>query len=228
VKRISTVFLILCACFVFVAWGQQPAGTCSNNWSEFHRTNMERWNPCEKVLTVHNVGRLELKWSYTTGNSLTTSSPAVANGVVYVGSEDDNVYALKASTGALLWKYTTGGQVWSSPAVANGVVYVGSYDNYVYALKASTGALLWSYTTGSGVWSSPAVANGVVYVGSWDNNVYALKASTGARLWKYTTGAWVESSPAVANGVVYVGSWDNNVYAFGLRTGQSRLESHGP
>jgi outer membrane protein assembly factor BamB len=98
----------------------------------------------------------------------------------------------------------------------------------VYALKASTGALVWSYTTGAGVDSSPAVANGVVYVGSWDNNVYVLKASTGALLWKYTTGAWVESSPAVANGVVYVGSWDNNVYAFGLRTGQSRLESHGP
>ena len=54
------------------------------------------------------------------------SSPAVANGVVYVGSDDDNVYALNASTGAKLWSYTTGGYVDSSPAVANGVVYVGS------------------------------------------------------------------------------------------------------
>ena len=53
------------------------------------------------------------------------SSPAVANGVVYVGS-DDNVYALNARTGALLWSYTTGEYVVSSPAVANGVVYVGS------------------------------------------------------------------------------------------------------
>ena len=54
------------------------------------------------------------------------SSPAVANGVVYVGSNDGNVYALNASTGAMLWSYTTGGGVYSSPAVANGVVYVGS------------------------------------------------------------------------------------------------------
>ena len=45
---------------------------------------------------------------------------------MYVGSEDNNLYALNASTGALLWKYTTGEQVYSSPAVANGVVYVGS------------------------------------------------------------------------------------------------------
>jgi len=93
------------------------------------------------------------------------SSPAVANGVVYVGSYDDNVYALSATTGALLWSYTTGGHVWSSPSVANGVVYVGSDNTNLYALNASTGALLWSYTTGGQVYmSSPAVANGVVYM----------------------------------------------------------------
>ena len=50
----------------------------------------------------------------------------MANGVVYVGSDDHNVYALNASTGAKLWSFTTGDYVDSSPAVANGVVYVGS------------------------------------------------------------------------------------------------------
>ena len=65
-KRIRILAFIFCACFVSVAWGQQPAAKCNNNWSEFHRTNMKRWNPCEKVLNVNNVGRLRLKWSYTT------------------------------------------------------------------------------------------------------------------------------------------------------------------
>jgi glucose dehydrogenase len=147
------------------------------------------------------------------------SSPAVANGVVYVGSDDGDLYALNASTGAILWSYTTGGPVTSSPAVVNGVVYVGSSDRNVYALNASTGAKLWSYTTAAIVRSSPAVANGVVYVGSDDFNVYALNASTGAKLWSYTTGNTVGSSPAVANGVVYTGSNDNNVYALNASTG---------
>jgi outer membrane protein assembly factor BamB len=53
--------------------------------------------------------------------------------VVYIGSDDNNLYALSASTGAPLWNYTTGGSVESSPAVANGVVYVGSDDGNVYA-----------------------------------------------------------------------------------------------
>jgi glucose dehydrogenase len=154
-------------------------------------------------------------WNYTTGGSV-HSSPAVANGVVYVGSFDNNVYALNATTGANVWTFTTGGNVESSPAVANGVVYVGSWDGNVYAINATTGTELWNYTTGNEMFSSPAVANGVVYVGSFDNNVYALNATTGANVWSYNTGSRVFSSPAVVNGVVYVGSFDNNkVYAIG-------------
>ena len=56
------------------------------------------------------------------------SSPAVANGVVYVGSADGTLYALNASTGARLWGYSARGQLISSPAVANGVVYIGTDD----------------------------------------------------------------------------------------------------
>jgi outer membrane protein assembly factor BamB len=78
----------------------------------------------------------QLKWSYTI-TGYVGSSPHVADGVVYVGSNDNNVYALNATTGAKVWNYTTGGQV-SSPAVANGVVYVGGADNNVYALGNST------------------------------------------------------------------------------------------
>ena len=108
----------------------------------------------------------QLLWSYPTVNSVDYSSPAVINGVVYVGSDDHYVYALNAATGAYIWSYKTGGSVDSSPAVANGVVYVGSEDHKVYALNAATGTKIWSYGTGDKVESSPAVANGVVYVGN--------------------------------------------------------------
>jgi eukaryotic-like serine/threonine-protein kinase len=57
----------------------------------------------------------------------------------YIGSTDQNIYALNAATGAFLWKYTTGGFIGSSPAVANGTVYVGSYDTYMYAFDKSSG-----------------------------------------------------------------------------------------
>jgi hypothetical protein len=87
------------------------------------------------------------------------SPPAVANGVVYVGSLQGNVAALNATTGAVLWSSAdTNGPVQSSPAVADGMVYVGGNDGEVYALSAATGAQKWAYTTGNAVESSPAVA----------------------------------------------------------------------
>jgi outer membrane protein assembly factor BamB len=56
-----------------------------------------------------------------------------------VGSDDGNVYALDAATGAQLWTFTTGNVVGSSPAVANGVVYVGSQDGKLYAFDLAGG-----------------------------------------------------------------------------------------
>jgi len=96
-----------------------------------------------------------------------------------VGSDDHNLYALNATTGAKLWNYTSRGWVESSPAVANGVIYVGSDDQLatagnVYAINAATGAKLWNFTTGGEVHSSPAVVNGLLYVGSEDGKVYAI------------------------------------------------------
>jgi eukaryotic-like serine/threonine-protein kinase len=65
------------------------------------------------------------KWAYQTGNFI-NSSPAVAGGVVYVGSD--------AASGTKKWAYPTGGDIgYSSPAVANGVAYIGSNDDNLYA-----------------------------------------------------------------------------------------------
>jgi outer membrane protein assembly factor BamB len=205
--------------------GAQVPFLVRTDWSQFHfDADGTRLNPYENVLDTNRVGDLDLKWSYHTGSAV-WSSPAVANGVVYIGSLDDNLYALNAATGVVLWSYLTGNAVESAPAVANGVVYVGSSDHNVYALKADTGSLLWRFSTGSYVLSPPAVANGMVYIGSEDYGVYALDASTGDKRWSYATGSYVFPSPTVVKGVVYVGSSDDNVYALNASTG-ARLWSY--
>jgi outer membrane protein assembly factor BamB len=77
-------------------------------------------------------------WSFTTGGFV-NSSPAVANGVLYAGSNDSNLYAVNAATGAQLWRFTTGNAVEASPVVANGVVYAGSDDGNLYAFDLAGG-----------------------------------------------------------------------------------------
>ena len=186
-----------------------PSTTAFTNWVEFRYDNCHSgYNPNEFLLGSATAGKLVFDWSYKTGAEV-RSSPAVANGVVFIASDD--LYALNSTTGELLWKYPNVFTV-SSPAVANGMVYVGSSDANLYAVHAATGTLLWKYTTGGAVTSSPTVVNGSVYVASTDANVYALDARTGALLWKFATeGISITSSPAVANGVLYIGAEDHIV-----------------
>src|SRR5215471_4127179 len=66
------------------------------------------------------------------------SSPVVANGTVYFGSGDGNLYALDSATGDLRWKFKTGDFVHASPALADGVLFFGSWDSYFYAVDAAT------------------------------------------------------------------------------------------
>ena len=86
------------------------------------------------------VSGLDVAWSFPTGAPVIYSSPAVADGVVYVGSQDGNVYALDAATGTEAWSFATGGAVDSAPAVADGVVYVGSNDLNMYSFALAGGS----------------------------------------------------------------------------------------
>ena len=187
-----------------------PNATASVNWPQFHFDPCKTgYNPYEFILGPATVGNLSLKWKTGSGGY----SPAVANGVVYIGSDDFNVYALNANTGAPMWKYTTGNFPSDSVAVASGIVYAVSID--LYALNASTGTLLWKYPNVCGHLCgrfSPTVANGVVYIGS-----DALNAATGALIWSSNAGVY--NSPAVANGVVYLAADYGEVYALNAGTG---------
>ena len=161
------------------------------------------------------------------------SSPAVANGLVYFGSGDGNVYAIDAKTGTVHWKFATQDVVHASPAVYDGVVYVGSFDGNFYAIDAVTGEQKWQFKGGQdaaihnqvGFQSSAAVVDGTVYVGCRDAHVYALDAKTGRKKWDYPTNkSWVNGTPAVAGGMVYVGTSDSSRFmALDARTGRLRF-----
>ncbi len=216
-KAVSEIgFAVLLLGMLTLTFSVQPvtANAMIDWWPTFHHDqNHTGYSTSTAPNTNHTI------WTYTTGDRV-VSSPAVADGAVYVGSDDDKVYCLNASTGTQIWNYTTGSYVESSPAVADGKVYVGSADWKVYCFNASTGAHIWNYTTGGMVvYSSPAVADGKVFVGSGDHKVYCLDALTGAHLWNYTTDEFVYSSPAVADGKVFVGSDDNKTYCLDASTG---------
>jgi outer membrane protein assembly factor BamB len=188
-----------------------------------------------------------LQWKFKTRGKI-FSSPAISDGIAFVGSEDKNLYAIDTKSGKQKWKFSTAGAVHSSPAVFNNIVYFGSYDGFYYAVEARSGKLVWKFRTegekkvgAAGLWtmrpadqymedlydfflSSPVIENEesvpTVYFGSSDGNLYSLNAADGRLKWKFATGGIIHTSPAVSNGKVYVGSWDTYFYAVDSHTGK--------
>ena len=215
------------------------------DWPMFRYNSAHTGSSPDTTLSVNNVGSVTQRWHATTGGQI-YGAPAIANGIVYVGSEDGSVYAFDdagtrgcAGTPTIcnpLWRDTLGGTTpgRSSPAVANGTLYIGTGNGRVYAFDATgvTGcsgspkvcAPLWTSSALGFISSSPTVVNGILYIGSNDGSLYAFDA-TGKNgcsgspkvctpLWRAPAGTGtVQSSPAVVAGVVYVGG-SGGVYAF--------------
>lgn len=136
-----------------------------------------------------------LVWKFETGAAV-RSSPAVVDGVVYVGSDDGFLYAIDGASGEERWRFRTDGAACSSPAVSNGVVYVASDDGHLYAVDAAEGGKRWEFAIGEAgcawrgrhnlvILSSPAVSRGLVYIGSPDGYLHALDSTTGKQRWRF-------------------------------------------
>ena len=163
------------------------------------------------------------------------SSPLVASGRVYFGTEDGTVYALRARDGAVRWRYKADGAVKGGLALDQGRLFFGDYGGRVHAIRQRDGSQIWETSSAGSAfglkagrfYSTPAAAYGRVYIGSLDGFVYSFAASNGKLAWRHKTGNYVYSSPAVASvpgagPTVYIGSYDGRLYAFDARSGRVR------
>jgi outer membrane protein assembly factor BamB len=168
------------------------------------------------------------------GATMSDGTPAVADGMVFVGNETaDRVLAYDLATGERRW---TGAETLGSwqdgvPTAAGGRVFIGA-NNGISARDARTGATLWTYrspysslVSSGSTPSAPAVHGDVVYMGFPSGAVTALDARTGAVRWDrllpgdiYHGG--IGSSPVVAGDTVFVGSNNGHFYALATDTGQ--------
>jgi outer membrane protein assembly factor BamB len=176
-------------------------------------------------------------WTFK-AHTLVEFPPAIGYGDLYFANNSGTVFALRAATGALDWRYDSNRCVAASPAVAGGVVYEAflnhppcnstrsDIDGRVVAFDAATGKIRWSRTIGP-TESSPLVADGSVYAGDWRGNVYAFDAATGRTRWTFATGGKVKGAVAVDSGRVYVGSYDGHVYALDAATGRELWRASG-
>ena len=170
------------------------------------------------------------KWVEPLGDAI-VGGPAVADGLVVVGTSDGSLYALDAEDGSQRWSFPTGDKVWSTPALSDGVAYVGSLDHSVYAVALHDGSQQWRFGTGGAVAASPVVHGGRVYVGAFDGAFYALNARTGLEEWRFEGASnWYWARPLVHGDMIMAPSLDGTLYALNADTGNLlwTVETEGP
>jgi outer membrane protein assembly factor BamB len=176
----------------------------------------------------YGKGGGEIRWRRPT-NDLVWCSPAFGpGGAVYVGSDDDHLYALDAKDGNVRWTFTAGPcrtQAGVGPEASrcdvdavtvapDGTIYA-SADG-LYALRAD-GTQKWKFEPAVTHCAGAAAVgpDGTIYIGCRDDGFYALDPASGTVRWEYRAGDDIDSSPAIApDGSIYVGSDDHKLYAF--------------
>ena len=135
----------------------------------------------EKTIDTGNVGELGVAWQTTTPDGgVIHSTPVLAKGCVFTGTELGNVYALNADTGRVVWEqavgesdgsdFARGAGIVGSPAVVGRTVYVGATTpdgSVLTALDRATGKVVWKRTVdkdeGGGLDSSPVPFKGMIF-----------------------------------------------------------------
>ena len=100
------------------------------------KTGKQRWKFLlgfeKKFQAKHIHGNFPAEQTIPDAWDFFTSSPAIADGKVVIGSGDGNVYAVSENEGKLAWKFKTGNVVHASPTIGNQLVYIGSWDSRFY------------------------------------------------------------------------------------------------
>ena len=165
-------------------------------------------------INTGNVAGLKPAWSTNLDGSGVAkkysqeATPLVYNGVMYISTGNDDVFALDATTGAHLWTFHSNIDQnnktvccgWDSRGVAlgDGKVFVAQLDGYLTALDQTTGNVVWKvqnvrWQDGATMTMAPTYYNGMVYVGMSGGEFgargseTAYDATTGAQKWRFFT-----------------------------------------
>ncbi len=184
------------------------AGDDADNWLLYGRDyGNQRFSPLDQIHRG-NVRNLVAAWNFQTGvpDGL-HASPLVVDGVIYLSTAWNHVFAIDARTGAELWhyarrlpqelKYCCGPVNWGV-AIRGDTLFLGTLDAHLVALNARSGRVRWDVEVGRpadnlSIKAVPLVVDDKVLVGIAGGDfpsrgfIDAYDAASGARVWRFYT-----------------------------------------
>jgi outer membrane protein assembly factor BamB len=215
------------------------ATSTAQNWPGYLFDNgHSSYNASATAITPANASSLVQDWTFNDpqptipGQPIAGfySGPTVVNGVVYIGSNTGNFYALDETTGAILWQQLLGFTIPTTCGRGHGVtstatvatdpvsgaltVYVGGGDGYLYALDAATGNIVFRQfvadvgtTQNTGfIWASPTIVSGRIYLG-WASQCDNPLVRSGIKSFDQHTGTLLKTFWTLPNGSTGAGVW---------------------
>tara|TARA_Y100000588_G_scaffold395298_1_gene522682 strand:+ start:8499 stop:10211 length:1713 start_codon:yes stop_codon:yes gene_type:complete len=214
-------FLLLTVCVVALlvvttVRGEEPvserlvnAANEPENWLTYNGS-YESWRYSKlDQISRHNVKKLIPVWSFQPGivDGGLQATPIVVDGVMYLTSSLNRVFAIDAATGKKIWQYyheigefpSLYGTWNRGVAVGHGLVFMGTADNYLVALDAGSGREVWKVEIenggqcGCGITGAPLLVKDKVIIGvnggdsAHRGYLNAFDAKTGRHVWRFWT-----------------------------------------
>ncbi len=202
-----------------------PGQPALPGWCAIPVSRQRRWCP---ETTGHkppigkegNPEQVRVIWEISEPTDIGAGIACSENICVYATSSG-HIVARNFRDGSLLWKFRTGGKIYSTPAIRGKKVIGPSTDGKIYCLDLHTGLPLWTVETGKPIVASPVARKGKIFLGSSEGIFRALDLQTGETRWEYDSiRNFVETRPLFYRGNLYFGSWGNAFYALDGHTGR--------
>lgn len=165
--------------------------------------------------------KLDLLWRYRVEDGGFETTPAVVDGVVYVGDFDGKLHAVDAKSGEKKWEFAGELGFVASPSVYIGHVYIGDLDGKFYCINAKSGKKVWDFATEAQIDSSANFYKENVLIGSQDATLYCRNAATGKEVWSFTIDDQIRCTPTVVDNRCFLAGCDGKLHIIDLDKGKS-------
>lgn len=202
-----------------LAHGVEPAktgdGGATDDWPLF-RGDALASGVSKSVLPA----KLDLLWKVPIQGTAFESTPAIVDGVVYIGDMDGRLYAFDLATGAKKWESKFEDGFLAGIAAKDGAVYLGDIAGKFYCVDAATGKTRWGFTTQAEIDSSANFYKDNVIVGSQDATLYCLSRTDGKLIWKFSIADQIRCSPTIVENRAFVAGCDSKLHVVDLDEGK--------
>jgi outer membrane protein assembly factor BamB len=204
----SVLLFSLCLCVSVVN------SLAADDWPLF------RGNSLQTGVTEQKLpDRLDVRWTFETKDAI-EGTAAIVGDTVYVGSTDENLYALNLADGKPKWQYKCA-PIKAPASCHDGSVFVGDEDGTFHRVDAARGTRQWTYKTDGEISSGANFAGDTVLFGSGDENLYRLSLKDGKLLWKFkVAGGPAMGTPAVVEGRTFAAGCDSTLHVIDLESGK--------